>query len=124
MWIGAGVRPPGYEAVEPVGKTTPMRMMPEPAHSVPSLKLSTGATFAFAWKNRPGPGMFVQVRTRVSPALSSADPEETNCAPAANDELAQPKPGAPGFGMPLPPAPLHGHKAAVSPGHSAVNGVP
>src|SRR5262245_17002039 len=97
-----------------------MRMMPMPAHSAPSLKFANGAIVALAWKNKPGPGMFVQVRTTVSPALSTALPVAVSCAPAGNDEFAQPNPVEPGLGTFVPPAPLHGHTAAVSPKHSGV----
>jgi hypothetical protein len=64
--------------------------------------------------------MSEQVRTSVSPALSTALPVDVSSAPFGKPVLAQPRPMPPGFGMLVPPAPLHGQRAGVSPKHSGV----
>src|SRR4030095_16555628 len=94
------------------GKTTPMRMMPDAAHRIPSLKFTNGPASPLAWMNRPGPGMPLHVRTTAAPALSTARPVADRCAPAGKTLLAHPLPAAPGFGTKVPPAALHGQAAA------------
>src|SRR5688572_27788478 len=101
-----------------------MRMMPTAAHKAPSLKFTNGPASALDWKNNPGPGMFEHVRTSVSPALSTAWPVAVRFAPWGKLELAHPLPAAPGFGMPLPPEPVHGQITGVSPTHSTMVGGP
>src|SRR5690349_1815065 len=99
--IGFGVMPPGYDAEPAVGNTTPRRMIPVAAHSIPSPKVRGAPSTPFAWKKRPGPGMSVAVSTSVSLA-TEATPPAASLAPLAKLEFAHPRPAAP-----LLPQPRH-----------------
>src|SRR5436190_22180790 len=96
MWIGLGVKPPGYDALVPVGNTTRRRRIEPPAHNKPSPKgmPKPPANWPSPWKKRPGPGMSVAVRTSVSVAMLGL-PLAVMRAPPVNVEFAQPLPAAP-----------------------------